>query len=142
MHQITQLLFADFFSKGGLGRRDVVEAIEDAGLKVDNIGRFATFRYEDGALLHVQLGFHPDDRLNHASLSIGIEGDEKGWAGWSKDREMQRLAQQEEWMRERGIEKSNSGKLRISNTFSPQDGSSSITITTAEAAGGNGGQAR
>jgi hypothetical protein len=134
MHQITQMLFADFFSKSGIERDEVIGALEDYGVKAESIGRLTTFNYEDGVLLHVQLGFHSDDRLHHVSVSIGIEGDKKGWSGWSKDREMNRLALQEDWMRGRGIKESSTGRLRISNTFSPQDGSSRITITTAEQA--------
>jgi hypothetical protein len=136
MHQITQLLFSDVFNKSGIGRGDVVTAFEDLGLTLESVGRFTTFSYEDGALLHVQLCFYPDDRLHLVSVSIGIEGDEKGWAGYSKEREMQRLALQEDWMRKRGIEESSYGSVRISNSFSPQDGSSRITITTAEQRGG------
>ena len=77
MHQITQLLFADLFNKGGLGRGEVMEALEDVGLSLESVGRLITFKYEDGASLHVQLCFYPDDRLHHVSLSIGIEGDVK-----------------------------------------------------------------
>jgi len=47
------------------------------------------------------------------------------------------------WLAEVGVMTSDFAPIRISNDFSPQDGSSSITISRAEpVSGGNGAQLR
>ena len=81
MHRITRLLFADFMGDHGISRSEINQTLEDLGQQVDNLGRFTTFTYEDGTRLNVQLCFYPDDKLHHVSMSISIEGDEKGWGG-------------------------------------------------------------
>jgi hypothetical protein len=129
MKPFTNQLFTGFFDEGSTSRDFIISALQDQGVEFKNVGRFIIFQYDDDATLHVTMGFGPTEQLSHVSISLGIEGDERGWQGWSKEREMTRLDQQTEWMRKNEIEETSSGSIRISNTFSPQDGSSSITIT-------------
>jgi hypothetical protein len=132
MKPLTDELFSGFFDEEGTTRDSIISALQDQGVEFKNVGRFITFQYDDAATLHVTMGFCSSERLHHVSISVGIEGDERGWQGWSKERETTRLDQQTEWMRKNGFEETSSGRIRISNAFSPQDGSSSITITKAQ----------
>ena len=113
------------------------------GCEIRSVGPFETFRYYDNERLSVQLAFRPDGFLSLISIVAWIDGDEKGWDGWSKEREMKRLDLQSLWLAEVGVMTSDFAPVRISNDFSPKDGGSSITISRAEqVSGGNGAQLR
>lgn len=125
---ITELLFV-LTKDRRFSREEICESLAVHGAQPDSSGLYVTFRYHDLEDFFCLVGFSPSGEAVTISLCLRLPNDATGWDGWSKAAEMERLEKQGKWMRMKGIKECSSGRQRISNCFSPQDGGSSITIS-------------
>jgi hypothetical protein len=132
MNPITSLLFEELDRVHGLSGSVVLKRLAELGARTEKSTAFThRIEYQDDATLVGVINIGASGMISGITLVICIDGDAGGWSTWTKEREMERLALQEKWLKERGIAKSHTGPLRISNCFSPQDGASEISIFPA-----------
>lgn len=132
MNPITSILF----EKAGLdyqfARDRVCEALEEFGVQFTSLGPCLRFEYVDEERLACLMSFQPEGTICSVSLSVWLPGDEKGWAAWSEENERRRMQHQKTWLSKRGYSVATTGTFKISNDFSPKDGSSAIRITNCQ----------
>ena len=132
MNQVSKLLFHDAMKIHRFNGEKIVTRLSQLNVSVESIGPCKKFRYTDGTSFSVLMSFSGSGDICTISLSAELPDDQGGWENWSKENEMKRLDIQKTWMRRNGIKEISTGSFRVSNCFSPQDGSSSITIYNAQ----------
>lgn len=123
VHPVTEALFVEIPHQLSFSLAPSCTLLESLGCALQRIGPFLRFDYEDQIALRVTLSRANDISIAAIEICASLPSDEHGWNGWSKEREMERLRIQENWLRRRGLSGPN-----ISNLLSPQDGASAIHI--------------
>jgi hypothetical protein len=123
MNPITDALFYAIPEKVRFDMESALHMLVSLGQSPKRKGPYYVFEYTDDLHFHVCISTADQKSICTISLSAYIPGDEAGWSGWSKEKEMDRLKIQADWLSKRSLTDD-----RISNLFSPQDGSSSIVI--------------
>jgi len=123
MNAITDALFHAIPEKLAFGVEPALQMLKSLGQNPERKGPFYIFEYTDDLHFHVCISTADHKSISWISLSAHISGDEAGWSGWTKEKEMDRLKIQADWLSKNSLMDD-----RISNLFSPQDGCSSIVI--------------
>lgn len=125
MHPVTQLLFHDVPKSFSFSLPVSLAALRKLGIEVERDPLSYRFSFHDEYDFSARLCTDGNSIL---MIYFAIREESSGWANWSHQREIRILDLQEQWLKDRDLDRLSYPELEVSNAYDERGAFASITL--------------